>query len=203
MADERLTLGSDADVIRQSLGDPEAFAAIFERHADSLHRYLAIRTGDRSAEDLVGETFALAFRCRGAFDLTRASAQPWLFGIATNVARHYWRSEVRRAEHDRRSPADTGFEPDFSDLATESVLFEAQSEAISLALAQIDSQYVEVLLLVAGPAFTYDEIAETLDIPLGTVRSRLARARRQLRDLLDVPRQHLDGVSQSREEKSR
>jgi len=203
MADEGLTLDSDADVIRRSLGDPEAFAAIFERHAGSLHRYLAVRSGDRSAEDLVGETFAQAFRSRRAFDLTRSSAQPWLFGIATNVARHYWRSEVRRAERDRRSSADIGFEPDFSDLATESVLFQAQTEAIALALAQIDSQYVEVLLLVAGPAFTYDEIAEALDIPIGTVRSRLARARRQLRELLDVPGQHLDVVPQPPEEKSR
>jgi RNA polymerase sigma factor (sigma-70 family) len=187
--------GSDAELIRQSLGNPEAFAPIFERHSASVHRYLTVRVGPGPAEDLVGETFTTAFRSRSSFDLHRSDARPWLFGIATNIARHHWRDEVRRVERDRRSGEAMVAQLDVSEVATDTVLFHSQREAISQALSQINGPFLEVLLLVAGTGFSYDEVAETLDIPVGTVRSRLARARRQLRELLGMPGQYLDGAS--------
>jgi RNA polymerase sigma factor (sigma-70 family) len=187
--------GSDAELIRQSLGNPEAFAAIFERHSASVHRYLAVRVGPGPAEDLVGETFTTAFRSRSSFDLNRSDARPWLFGIATNVARHHWRDEVRRAERDQRSGRARVAQPDVSEVATDTALFHSRRKEISQALSQINGPFLEVLLLVAGPGFSYDEVAATLDIPVGTVRSRLARARRQLRELLGMPGQYLDGAS--------
>jgi RNA polymerase sigma factor (sigma-70 family) len=187
--------GSDAELIRQSLGNPAMFATIFERHSASVHRYLTVRVGPGPAEDLVGETFTTAFRSRSSFDLNRSDARPWLFGIATNVARHHWRDEVRRAERDQRSGGARVAEADVSEVATDTVLFHSQRKEISQALSQINGSFLEVLLLVAGPGFSYDEVAEALDIPVGTVRSRLARARRQLRELLGMPGQYLDGAS--------
>jgi RNA polymerase sigma factor (sigma-70 family) len=187
---------SDADVIRQSLSDPEAFAIIFERHAGPVHRYLATRVGRSSVEDLVGETFATGFRSRRDFDLSRPDARPWLFGIATNCARHHWRSEGRRHQRDERAGIHRWTTPDPTDEIVATAWFESRSKLIARALAQIDMTYLEVLLLVAGPGLSYEEISQALDIPIGTVRSRLARARMQLRELLGSSGQYLDGGSQ-------
>lgn len=187
---------TDADVIRDSLSDPESFAVVFERHADSVHRYLATRVGQASVEDLVGETFATAFRSRRAFDLSRPDARPWLFGIATNCARHHWRSEGRRLHRDTRSGDQRWTTPDPSDEIVTTAWFQSRSDVIAHALSQIEVTYLEVLLLVAGPGLSYEEISQALDIPIGTVRSRLARARMQLRELLGSSGQYLDEGSQ-------
>lgn len=195
MGDQRPGEKSDAEVIRSSLSDPELFSGIFERHADSVLRYLTKRVGPVPAEDLVGETFVTAFRSRKNFDLSRQDARPWLFGIATNVCRHYWRSAQRQVRRDRAVHDQFLIPPDLSDEVVATTWFESQSEPLALALAQIDAVYLDVLLLVAGPGLTYEEIAEALDIPIGTVRSRLSRARRQLRELLGMPGQYLDGDS--------
>jgi len=187
---------SDAELIRKSLSDPEVFSAIFERHAGSVHRYLIKRVGEGSAEDLVGETFTTAFRSRRAFDLSRLDARPWLFGIATNIARHHWRSEASRKSRDQRGGIQASTSPDPSDETVSTVWFESQAEPIACALARIDDAYLDVLLLVAGPGLTYDEVALALDIPIGTVRSRLSRARIRLRELLGESGQYLDEGSQ-------
>ena len=79
------TVGTDSEHIEASLRDPQAFTELFQRHAAPVHRYLVKRVGWQAAEDLVGETFATAFRQRGTYDLSRADARPWLFGIATNL----------------------------------------------------------------------------------------------------------------------
>ena len=74
--------------------------------------------------------------------------------------------------------------------------FQSRSDVIAHALSQIEVTYLEVLLLVAGPGLSYEEISQALDIPIGTVRSRLARARMQLRELLGSSGQYLDEGSQ-------
>src|SRR5688572_18566387 len=78
-------IGDDAAVIAASLATPERFAVIFDRHAPYIHRYLARRLGAEVADDLVGETFLVAFRKRGRYDGQRHDARPWLYGIATNL----------------------------------------------------------------------------------------------------------------------
>ena len=196
MGDRDIGDESDADLIRRSLIDPDAFSAIFERHAGSVHRYLVKRAGQPSAEDLVGETFVAAFRSRANFDFNRSDARPWLFGIATNVTRHHWRSDRRRSARDRRVSAQLSESPDLTEDVESAIWFESQSTSIVWALQQIEAIYLDVLLLVAGPGFTYEEVAEALDIPIGTVRSRLARARRQLKELLGESGQYLDEVLQ-------
>ena len=98
---------SDAETIGASLTEPERFAGIFQRHWDEIYRYIAQRLGPDIAEDVGAETFAVAFRGRRRYDLTREDARPWLYGIATNLIRHHWRTERRRhlllAQADRES----------------------------------------------------------------------------------------------------
>jgi RNA polymerase sigma factor (sigma-70 family) len=183
---------TDARHIELSWADPHAFAALFDRHAKSVRRYLVKRVGPDNAEDLLGETFVTAFRARRAYDLARADARPWLFGIATNHARHFWRSELRRQSRSGAGLND-GTALDHSDEATSSAFFSSQSGDVAQALAQLDDAHLDVLLLIAGPGFTYEEVSEALGIPVGTVRSRMSRARERLRELLGGSRHYLDG----------
>ena len=183
---------TDAQQIELSTRQPQAFTSLFERHAASVHRYLVKRVGHQYAEDLVGETFATAFRSRTNFDLSHADARPWLFGIATNLARHFWRSEGRRQSRDTGRLA-ASIVPDPSEDATTIVFFSEQQGVIGHALAQLDDAHLDVLLLVAGPGLTYEEVSIALGIPIGTVRSRMSRARERLRELLGGSGQYLDG----------
>ena len=141
------------------------------------------RVGPQDAEDLAGETFVAAFRSRASYDLRRSDARPWLFGIATNLAHHYWRSEGRRKKRDA-AIANRAVAKDHYEEAAANVFFSHQEELIAQALSQLDDAHLDVLLLVAGPGFTYEEVSLALEIPVGTVRSRLSRARHQLRELL-------------------
>ncbi len=188
--------GTDSQEIEASLVHPHAFAALFQRHSGSVHRYVVKRVGPHDAEDLVGETFATAFRSRTSYDLSRPDARPWLFGIATNLTRHYWRSQGRRQRRDAVA-ASSIISQDHSEDATSSAFFSSQELAIARALSHLDDAHLDVLLLVAGPGLTYEEVAVALGIPVGTVRSRLSRARQQLRELLGDSWQYLDGESPS------
>jgi RNA polymerase sigma factor (sigma-70 family) len=181
---------SDAALIRLSWKEPERFTAIFERHAPAVHGYLCARAGRGVAEDLVSDTFITAFRGRARYDLTRPDARPWLFGIATHVAQHHRRAEGRRAARQER----VGAGPDHHDDPADDVIAALRradvTARVGAALARLDDRYRDVLMLVAGPGLSYDEVAQALDIPVGTVRSRLARGRAQLRELLDADGQH-------------
>src|SRR5919197_5692965 len=86
---------SDADVIRRSLSVPEAFGIIYDRHAAPLLRFLGRRAGAKVAEGLLGELFRIAFERRKTFDAARASALPWLYGIASNLLLKHRRAEAR------------------------------------------------------------------------------------------------------------
>jgi RNA polymerase sigma-70 factor (ECF subfamily) len=186
------TARTDADWIEASLGDPQAFAVLFERHGGSVHRYAIRRVGLAAAEDLVGETFAVAFRSRSNYDLSRIDARPWLFGIATNLAHHHWRSEERRSRREAAALLDDHSISDPSEEASDNEFFRAHAEQLAVALSQIDDSHLDVLLLIAGPGFSYEEVAAALEIPIGTVRSRLSRARSTLRELLGDVGQYLD-----------
>src|SRR5579862_899125 len=131
---------TDARQIELSLTSPHAFATLFERHAGSIHRYLVKRVGPHHAEDLLGETFVTAFRSRRNYDLGRTDARPWLFGIATNHSRHFWRSEGRRQSRDTAGAGDAAM-PDHSDEATSRAFFASQERAVAQALAEIDDAH--------------------------------------------------------------
>jgi len=86
---------TDAAVIAASLKDPEAFVAIFERHFEPISRYLRRRLNRIAADELAADVFATAFSRRGAYDLERPSALPWLYGIAAKLLRSRRRIEER------------------------------------------------------------------------------------------------------------
>jgi len=177
----------DAAVIERSASDPEAFAILYDRHAAVLHRYVARRLGEDVADDIVAETFLSAFRKRARFDAGASpDARPWLYGIAANLIGKHTRSEVRML----RAYARTGADP----VLTQPVTVDDPLSRVDSATAQRDLARAlatlakgdrDVLLLIAWADLSYAEVAAALEIPVGTVRSRLNRARIKVRAALD------------------
>src|SRR6266568_2374810 len=97
----------DAGLIAESCRVPERFGAVFDRHAAAIHGYIARRLGRDAADDLVAETFLVAFRQRGGYDQDQPSARPWLYGIATRLISRRRQEEVRFF----RAIARTGIDP--------------------------------------------------------------------------------------------
>ncbi|NEK84865.1 RNA polymerase sigma factor [Blastococcus saxobsidens] len=174
---------SDAELIARSLDDPEAFAPLFDRHAATVHRYLGRRVGEL-ADDLLSETFLIAFRRRAAYRADHVEVRPWLLGIATNLVHVHGRTEQRRyralAREAGRHPG-TAAGPDDS---ADRLDAEALRGPLAAALAKLKAPDRDALLLLAWGQLGYEEIAAVLDVPVGTVRSRLHRARRQTRAAL-------------------
>jgi len=176
----------DAELISRSLRVPEQFAALFDRYASQLHHYAARRLGASAADDIVAETFLAAFRRRDGYDLNGRCARPWLYGIATTLIARQRRGEVRLY----RALARTGLDPlgePVDEQVVSRVAAQAQRRALAEALAQLSQGERDVLLLVAWGEFSYEEAAQALTVPLGTVRSRLARARAKVRAALGEP----------------
>jgi RNA polymerase sigma factor (sigma-70 family) len=160
---------TDAELIRRSHGEPEAFGRVFDRHVAAVHAFAQRRIGRDLAEEVTAETFARGFEARGRYDALHENALPWLLGIASNVLRRHWRTErhrldayARAARHERPGAA-----PD------------VDGEVLR-AVARLPRRQREVLLLAAWADLSYAEIAQALGLPVGTVRSRLARARAAL-----------------------
>ncbi|MFE6978611.1 RNA polymerase sigma factor [Streptomyces sp. NPDC057682] len=170
----------DAAVIVQSLEQPEAFALLYDRYAADIHRYAARRLGEGAAEDITADTFLTAFRSRARFDTGRASARPWLYGIAANLIGRHRRTEIRAL----RALARTGVDPvaeSWTDGADQRVTAQAAHGRLAGALATLSAGDRHVLLLIAWADLSYQEVADALALPVGTVRSRLNRARRTVR----------------------
>jgi RNA polymerase sigma factor (sigma-70 family) len=176
-------LEDDATIIERSARDPEAFAVIFDRHAPYIHRYLARRLGAETADDLVGETFLAAFRRRERFDTTYRDARPWLYGIATNIVSQHRRDEDRQYRI-RQAYVPATSEASHADRVATAVTAQSLRRLLSAALAKLSTGDRDVLLLVAWEELTYEEVSAALAIPVGTVRSRLNRARKLLRQAL-------------------
>jgi RNA polymerase sigma factor (sigma-70 family) len=173
----------DAEIIVGSQRDPERFAVLFHRHAGSINRYVTRRLGPGPAEDIVAETFLAAFRQRGRYDPVRRDARPWLYGIAGNLIRRHRRDEVRQLRAWER----TGIDPvteSFAELVDARVSANLANRAVAAALASLDAKQRDVVLLVAWGDLTYDQVGEALGVAEGTVRSRMSRARTQLRKTL-------------------
>jgi RNA polymerase sigma-70 factor (ECF subfamily) len=158
---------------------------VFDRHFATIHRYLERRIGRDGADELAAEVFRIAFEQRLRFRPVHESALPWLYGLATNLMLKRWRGETRHARAVARlevaSQNGHGDELEGSD---DRITARAARAQILDALAQLPAGDRDVVVLVAWEELTYEEVAAALDIPLGTVRSRLNRARRTLRELL-------------------
>ncbi|GAA3469222.1 RNA polymerase sigma factor [Nonomuraea roseola] len=175
--------GDDASVIARSLHEPEAFAEVFRRHAPDITRYVTRRLGEDAADDVAAETFLAAFRQRNSYDLARPNARPWLYGIATNLMSRHVRTEVRQLRVVERTGADP-VTASFADRSDERVSAEAARRNLAGALAALPKGQRDTLLLVAWAGLSYPETAEALGVRLGTVRSRVNRARLRLRKAL-------------------
>jgi RNA polymerase sigma factor (sigma-70 family) len=189
MRPERTGEITDAELILQSWTDPERFAALFDRHNRPIHRYVARRLGTQVADDIVGETFLIAFRCRESYELARSHALPWLYSIATSLVARYRRDEERYLRALCRTGVDPLPEP-MADQVIGRVTAQDQERQLAGALAGLSQGDRDVLLLVAWGDLTYDETADALSIPIGTVRSRLSRARRKARKALGTDHPH-------------
>jgi RNA polymerase sigma-70 factor (ECF subfamily) len=163
--------------------DPHAFDAVFNRHFDDIHRFVARRLGRDVADDLAATVFVNAFAGFASFDEQQGSIRAWLFGIANNLVRRHRRTEERRL----RAFARHGIDPvaDVDDL--DRVEAAGDGPLLARALAALTARDREVLLLHAWADMTYEEIAQALDVPVGTVRSRLARARQRMQARLGGP----------------
>lgn len=170
---------TDAQLIAASLNDPRAFVGIFERHFESISRYLRRRLSRMVADDLAAEVFATAFSRRFAFDLNRPDALPWLYGIAANLLRARARTEQRELH----ALARTGIDPVGAGVS-DAALGSALEPVLARALLELGPADREVLLLFALGDLSYEQIAVALDLPVGTVKSRLNRVRRFVRGRL-------------------
>ncbi|MCM2413489.1 RNA polymerase sigma factor [Streptomyces sp. RKAG290] len=175
---------SDAQVIARSRDEPELFAALFDRYAGAVHRYAARRLGPEAAEDLMAETFTTAFQRRHTYDLKRADARPWLFGIATNLVGRHRRAEARRFKALAKVPEPVEHEEPVADRAVARAGATGVRRDLAAALAGLSARHRDVVLLVAWADLDYEEAARALGVPVGTVRSRLHRARSKLREAL-------------------
>jgi RNA polymerase sigma factor (sigma-70 family) len=147
------------------------FEELFEDHFDAIYGYLARRVGPDLARDLAAETFTRAYAGRKRFNPRRGEPRGWLFGVAHNLLRRHYRDEERRLRALARVevPRDEG-------APHEPLLAEA--------LSVLSREERDVLLLFAWADLSYEQIADALAIPIGTVRSRLNHARTLMRDEL-------------------
>jgi RNA polymerase sigma factor (sigma-70 family) len=174
----------DAAIVERSFSHPEEFAALFDRHYSAIHGYLARRVGAGRADDLASETFLVAFDSRRRFDLSHRSARPWLYGIASNLVARHRRAEMRHYRAIARAGTPTDAVDGHALRVAAEVDAAAQRPRLAAALTRMAERDREVLLLVAWGGLSCEEAAEALGIPSGTARSRLHRARRQMRDTL-------------------
>ena len=175
---------TDAEVIACSWESPAAFGELFDRHATTMFRYFVRRVGPDDADSLLGDLFRIAFEKRTVFDTDRAEARPWLYGIASNLLARHRQGEARRLDATARL---VHASPTASDLFSEA---DSRVDAtrrwadVAAAIATLPPGERDALLLYAWEGMPYDQIAVALHVPVGTVRSRLNRARGRLRELV-------------------
>ena len=159
------------------------FEHVFDAHFDAVHGYLRRRAGD-VAEDLAADTFARALAAYPTFDPAQGDVRPWLLGIATNVVHGHRRSEARRLRAYAREAGRSGVAAADHD-AEARVDASEEARRAAVAIAGLSREDRDVLLLVAWADLSYEEVAAALAIPVGTVRSRLHRARAAVRSHLE------------------
>ncbi|MEU4195474.1 sigma-70 family RNA polymerase sigma factor [Kribbella sp. NPDC026611] len=165
-------------------GDSAAFAQLYDRYSGAIYNFLYRRTGSWSdAEDLTSTVFLHAWRRRTEVVLDRDSVLPWLYRVAEYTARNEWRSKARyrralaaanlRVEHVR----------DHADDVARRLEYDEQIQAARESLKRLPKQQREIVELCIWAGLDQQAAAVALDIPIGTVKSRLSRARKQLRAL--------------------
>ncbi len=169
----------DAELWELSASDPEAFGEIFRRHARSVFSICYWRTGDATiAEDVTSVVFLEAWRRRDQVVLEQRSALPWLLGVANHTSRNASRSlrrytnALRRLDGNRTLPSDEG--------VVDRLDAEISLRHVNDVIRDLSEQEREIVLLVFWSGLSYEATAVALDVPVGTVRSRVSRTRRKL-----------------------
>lgn len=186
-------MSTDNEVMERSAVEPAEFAILYDRHATSVYRYAAQRLGNDAAQDIVSETFLVAFERRASYDLTVRDARPWFLGIATRLMRKHARLEAV-AWKGMASDLAARMAPDVIESAGHRIDAERLTRRLEKALRRLSSGDRDTLLLHAWEELDHASIAAVTGVPIGTVKSRLNRARRLLR--------HAAGtISQEQEDK--
>jgi RNA polymerase sigma factor (sigma-70 family) len=155
------------------------FVAVYDQHSRSVYGYIARRLGPNLAADLTAQTFTEAWAGRHRYDPARGAVLPWLLGIATNLVRRQYRTEARQL----KAYASTGIDP-VSSFDEDAVIERADSaerlQQVAAALAELDQLDRDLLFLFAALNLSYQQVADALGMPLGSVKSRMSRARERL-----------------------
>lgn len=176
-------MSTDKEIIERSILDPEAFGELYLRHAPIVHRYSWRRAGESVADDITADTFLVAFTSRQRFDLASADAKPWLLGIATRLLHNHSRAEARRLRAFARTAESDALDDPTSRFG-EQIDAISSMKVVARALRRMSAIDRDCLLLYAQGGLTYEEVSEAMNIPIGTVRSRLNRARKTLREAI-------------------
>ncbi len=154
----------------------------FDRHVDTIHRYIGRRAGEDVALELTAETFRIALERFERFDPELGNERAWLYGIATNLLRRHWRTEQRRRRAQLREAtrlrAVSG-DPLLG--ADERSDAERELRRVIALIERLPNEDRDLMILVAVEGRTSVEAGLALGIPPGTVRSRLNRIRTELR----------------------
>lgn len=174
-------IGSDAELWRRvQSGDTEAFGVVFDRHAQSIYNYCFRRLGNwGAAEDITSIVFLEALRKREA-GVRSELLRPWLFGIATNVLRNARRAQRRHAAALARLPRDIPTETSVDEII-ERVDSERAIRPILAEFGRLRRDERDALALCVLARLSYEEAAAALNVPVGTIRSRVSRAKERLR----------------------
>jgi RNA polymerase sigma-70 factor (ECF subfamily) len=176
---------SDEALVELSRRTPERFGEIYDRYVSEIHAYLGRRLDRQAADDLTAEVFLAAFRKRETFDPRRGAVRPWLYGFAGNVIALHRRTEVRRlAALQRSADAHDGREHGHEERVVARLDAVSAQGRLAAELRALSDGDRDVLLLSALSELSHEEVAKALDIPYGTVGSRLSRVRRKLRAAL-------------------
>ncbi len=171
-------------------GDVEAFGEIVERHEEYVYNVVYHLVGnDQEADDIAQEVFVRAFSHLDSFE-GRAKFSTWLYGIALNCVRNLWRRRGRRsivapvaAPGEENSIPDP---PSEQDGPEEALLRRERVDKVREAIAALAEDAREAIVLRDIQGLTYEEMAESMGVALGTVKSRIYRARQALKDQLEA-----------------
>ncbi|MER6083007.1 RNA polymerase sigma factor [Streptomyces sp. NPDC001833] len=166
-------------------GDPEAFRELFQEMSQAIYAHAHRALGDWSlAEDVMSVTFLEVWRLRDRLEEEERPVQPWVYGIATNVLRNRSRARRRHGKTLERLSS-LGSVPDFSSEVTDRIADAERLAAARAALKRLRRSDRDVFMLCVWSDLSYAEAAQALGVPIGTVRSRLSRARDRLRKLTE------------------
>jgi RNA polymerase sigma-70 factor (ECF subfamily) len=180
------TADAIADTTRPEIASEDGFARAYDQHSVAVYRYVASRVGTDAAEDVTAETFAVAWRGRHNYSPLAGTAQAWLLGVATKVIARHREAEQRWLRHSKDAARRLLEPPPNDDLASVDQRLDAEIRraVVYAALARLPARDREAFLIHVIVGASYDEIADALDIPVGTVRSRINRARNRMQTRL-------------------